>query len=210
MSEESKIDVLVDGPLIVDNLSKLTNSKGEEIEIDEKIALCVCGQSSNKPFCDGTHKKVGFSSERESNADLVTEKRYTGEKINVYDNRAVCCHAGECVTNLNSVFNVNSRPWINPDKAEVDEIIEVVKKCPSGALTYEIDDQHIKNFDFEDEINISKNGPYHVMGGIKLDVEHDLKPPSNSHYTLCRCGASKNKPYCDGSHSGINFIDEDN
>ena len=210
MSGNVKIDVLEDGPLIVDNLETLNNSKGAKVEIDEKIALCRCGQSENKPFCDGSHKSAGFSGKRESNASFTKERSYEGKEITVHDNRTICCHAGECVTGLNSVFDINTNPWINPDNASADEVIAVVKRCPSGALSYTINDSHTRDFDGETEINIAKDGPYNVSGNIAINVEEEIQPPSSEHYSLCRCGASKNKPYCDGSHSEINFKDEEN
>jgi len=210
MSGNVKIDVLDDGPLIVDSLETLTNSSGEKLAIDEKTALCRCGHSENKPFCDGSHKKVDFSGKRESNASLQKERAYEGKEITVHDNRTICCHAGECVSGLNSVFDINTNPWINPDNAAVDEVIAVVKKCPSGALSYSIADKHTRNFDGITGINIAKDGPYNVTGSIELNVPDEIQPPSNEHYSLCRCGASKNKPYCDGSHSEINFKDENN
>ena len=203
-----KIDVLKDGPLIVDNLPKLNNSEGNEVPVDEKIALCRCGKSQNKPFCDGAHKAAGFEGKRETDKPLNNEREYKGKEISVFDNRTICSHAAECVSGLNSVFDINGRPWINPDNATVEEVIEVVKKCPSGALSYSINDNHVRDLDREPEINIMKNGPYDVVGNIEISVSEDLQPPSKEHYSLCRCGASKNKPYCDGSHSTINFNDE--
>lgn len=210
MSEKVNIDALDDGPFIVNSLKKLTNSKDDQFEGKDKIALCRCGASKNKPYCDGSHKKVEFSSERETSVPLYTEKDYFGEKITIHDNRTICCHAGECVSNLNSVFDINSRPWINPDNARVEEIVDVIKKCPSGALSYTLNGEHVRNFDRDPEIKISKNGPYEIFGAIELNLEGELQPPSKEHYTLCRCGASKNKPYCDGSHAEINFVDENN
>ncbi len=210
MSEKVKIDVLDDGPLIVDNLETLTNSKGESVEVDDKIALCRCGESQNKPFCDGSHKSAGFTGKRESNASFSKERAYEGKEITVHDNRAICCHAGECVSGLNSVFDINSNPWINPDNATVDQVISVVKKCPSGALSYTIGEVQTREFNGPLVINIAKDGPYNVSGNIEINVAEDIKPPANDHYSLCRCGASKNKPYCDGSHSDIDFKDENN
>ena len=210
MSKNVKIDVLDNGPLIVDNLEKLTNSKGEQLDSGDKIALCRCGHSSNKPFCDGTHKEVGFTGERETNASLAKERAYEGQEITIHDNRTICCHAAECVSNLNSVFDINTNPWINPDNATTQEVIDVVKKCPSGALSYSVSNVQTRDFERSPEINIAHNGPYNVVGNIDINLSEDLQPPSREHYSLCRCGASKNKPYCDGSHSNINFIDENN
>jgi len=210
MSGNVKIEVLDDGPLIVDNLETLTNSKGKNVDADEKIALCRCGQSANKPFCDGSHKSTGFSGNRESNASFTKERAYEGKEITVNDNRTICCHAGECVSGLNSVFDINTNPWINPDKATVDEVKEVVGRCPSGALSYTIDNVRTNEFNGSTEINIVKDGPYNVSGNVEINVADEIQPPSKDHYSLCRCGASKNKPYCDGSHSEIKFTDEDN
>ena len=210
MSGSVKIDVLNGGPLIVDNLQKLTNSKGDQLDTDGKIALCRCGHSLKKPFCDGTHNKVGFTGERDTNVSLTEERPYGGEEITVHDNRTVCWHAKECVARLGSVFDKDASPWIVPDNAKAEEIIDTVKKCPSGALSYTFNDVHTRDFDRDPEINIALDGPYNVMGYIEINLPEGLQPPSREHYSLCRCGASKNKPYCDGSHNDINFSDEKN
>lgn len=120
----------------------LQNFKGEPLSTTVGIALCRCGASKNKPFCDGTHNVVGFSSanktlEEEDDAKkiVIKDKRrdYTGKEITVHDNRKICSHAAECVNNLSSVFKLGSRPWINPDASKMNDIIEVVRRCPSGA-----------------------------------------------------------------------------
>ena len=210
MSEKATIDISGNGPFIVTGLGSLKNSKGESIECKEKLALCRCGGSSNKPFCDGTHSKNGFSGERLSDNDIHRERSYQGKDITVNDNRTICSHSAECVKNLNKVFNSDRKPWISPDNATPEEIMNVIKKCPSGALSYTINGKQVRNFDRDQEIIISRNGPYNVKGGIQLNIDDDQKPPASEHFTLCRCGASKNKPYCDGSHSEINFKDDNN
>ena len=204
------IEIMEGGPLIVKGLKTLKNSKGEQIEIDDVIALCRCGDSENKPFCDGTHKKVGFSGKREIDKPINKEREYEGSQISVYDNRVICSHAAECVKNLPSVFRLGERPWIAPDSASAEEVIATVKKCPSGALSYSVDGEHIRDFGQSPEIIIAKDGSYNVEGSIQINIKEDLQPPSKEHFALCRCGASKNKPYCDGSHKEINFVDEDN
>lgn len=205
-----KIDVLKDGPLIVDNLPNLSDSNGNKLEIDEKIALCRCGASDDKPFCDGSHKKIGFSGKRDIDTSLESEREYKGKDISVFDNRTICSHAAECVSNLNSVFDIKSKPWINPDNGSVDEIIDVIKKCPSGALSYSTGGTHTRDFERDPEVIIVKNGPYNIQGNIEIELPDELQPPSKEHYSLCRCGASKNKPYCDGSHSAAGFTDDKN
>ncbi|MCG8607760.1 CDGSH iron-sulfur domain-containing protein, partial [bacterium] len=202
------IEIMENGPLIVKGLRTLRSSKGEALEVKEKFALCRCGASKNKPLCDGTHREIDFSGARKIDRPLDQAKAYQGEKITVHDNRVICCHAAECVTNLRSVFDAQSRPWIDADGAAADQIIEIIKKCPSGALSYSIDNVHYRNESSQPAIDISANGPYNISGAVTLDIEDELQPPSQQQYSLCRCGASKNKPYCDGTHAEIDFKDD--
>ncbi|NIU88132.1 MAG: hypothetical protein GWN56_12950, partial [Nitrosopumilaceae archaeon] len=101
------------------------------------------------------------------------EKEYEGKDISVVFNLALCYHAKECVNNLPAVFDKDARPWINPDMSGKDKIIEVVKKCPSGALSYKLADEHIRDFDGAQKIRIEKDGPYRVSGNIELKIEQD-------------------------------------
>ncbi len=214
MSEKREFRVVIEvtknGPLIVKNLDNLRNSKNEQIKTKLTIALCRCGHSTNKPYCDGTHTTIKFSGERETDKPLDRERAYVGDEITIHDNRAICSHATNCVSELSSVFSLGKRPWINASGAEVDSIINTIKGCPSGALSYSFGDAHYRDYDREPMIRIEKNGPYQVTGYIELKHELDLQPPSREHYGLCRCGESKNKPFCDGSHHGIGFKDEKN
>ena len=130
--------------------------------------------------------------------------------ITIHDNRKICCHAAECVENLSQVFRKNEKPWIQPDSGKPDEIIELIKKCPSGSLSYSVDGEKQTDFDENPCITVSKNGPLLVKGGIELSGVEFEDGVSREHFTLCRCGASKNKPFCDGEHVGINFQDEKN
>ena len=204
-------------PKVVYNLQ---NFKGEPLATTVGIVLCRCGASKNKPFCDGTHNTIGFSSANrtlDENDDTkktaIKDKRrdYPGKEITVHDNRKICSHAAECVKNLSSVFKLGSRPWINPDASKMNDIIDVVRRCPSGALSYSIDGVEYR--DPEEQRNptvtVLKNGPYHITGGIEL-IGEDIQfgeGASKEHYTLCRCGASENKPFCDGTHKSSKFHD---
>ena len=197
------IDIMENGPLIVKGLKELKAPDGSTIETKESVALCRCGESANKPYCDGSHKRNGFSGTRESERSLRASRAYRGEQITIHDNRTICAHAAYCVDDLKSVFQSDARPWINPDGASTEEVIALVRRCPSGALSYELNGQKYDNFDHTEHIAISAGGPYTVCGGIHLETTDELQPPSPEHYTLCRCGASKNKPYCDGSHHNL-------
>ena len=228
--EKPKISPLRDGPLYLLNdmepkvVEKLQNYKGEPLSTVGGVALCRCGASNNKPFCDGTHIAIGFSSENKTAAadndsnkreHLIKDKRkdYVGKDITIHDNRRICSHAAECVNYLSSVFKFNSRPWINTDSAGTKEIIDTIRKCPSGALSYSINGIEYRDPDErEPMVTVSKNGPYLITGGIDLmgDNIQWAEGASKEHYTLCRCGASNHKPFCDGLHRTVNFKDEKN
>ncbi len=197
------------GPYVVKNLASLRNSKGEPISADATIALCRCGGSANKPFCDGTHSKNGFDSAKLTDGALDKRDDYAGKKITLHDNRGICAHAGRCTDGLPAVWKMGVEPWIDPDGADPEAIIETVKQCPSGALSYTVDDVEHRDQDREPGIAVTKDGPYAVTGGIELAGE-PRGGASTEHYTLCRCGGSKNKPFCDGTHWHIKFRDEKN
>ena len=188
-----------DGPYVVTDLKNLASRKGP-IETKPQMALCRCGQSGNKPFCDSTHNKIGFNSDEQT--DRATDKRdnYAGKDVVIHDNRSICAHAGYCTDELSSVFKLKQEPWIDPNGAAAEEIIALVKRCPSGALSYSKDGTEHRDQDREPAILVAPNGPYVVTGGPDLvGVEHG-EGVSTEHFTLCRCGGSKNKPFCDGTH----------
>jgi len=204
-TEPASIDVRPNGPLIVKHIPSLRNDAGEEIEAKFTVALCRCGASSKKPFCDGTHVETGFTGERDGSEPLDRTRAYEGAAITIHDNRRICSHAAECVHQLGSVFNRTARPWIDPDGATPEAIIELIKRCPSGALTYSMGGgSEVRDFDdLPTAITVKKDGPLAVTG--KVHLEGELQPPSATRYELCRCGASKNKPFCDGTHAEIGF-----
>ena len=204
--EKLVIEILDNGPLIVKGLDQLTNSAGDQESHEKKVfALCRCGGSNNKPYCDGTHSRIGFNGERVIKRPLDRSRAYAGSEITIHDNRTICAHAAECVKNLPAVFNNEDSPWINPDGASVDEIIGAIKKCPSGALSYTINDEHHSENGLEPQIIVEKDGPYNISGKIDLKHKDDSQAPNPELYSLCRCGASKNKPFCDGMHHEAEF-----
>ena len=206
--QKPNISCAENGPLLVKGLETLCNSSGEKLEIGKVVAVCRCGGSANKPFCDGAHRNNGFSGDRLNDTPPTTEQdRYQSEDITILDNRSVCAHIGSCTEGHPGVWRLKKEPWIKPDQAARDSIVEVIRQCPSGALSFE-GDEGVRR---EPGITILKDGPYHVTGGLPLadDVTGQL-PLDPDQYTLCRCGASRNKPFCDGSHWDIEFNDENN
>lgn len=213
---ESSTDVIADTPslkaqengaLLLKGNVKFTGTDGNQIDIKNKTALCRCGASKNKPFCDGSHNKIGFNDapSKDKTKDEVTV--YKGKDINIHYNKLLCSHAAVCGSKLNTVFDSNKTPWISPDNGTVEEIKSVIKGCPSGALSYSKDDEDPKHLiSTNSDIQIEKNGPYHV-NGVSLVNGVTAQGACPEKYVLCRCGASKNKPFCDGSHVDIEWKD---
>ena len=185
----------------------LQRASGEPCLTPRGVALCRCGGSKRKPFCDGTHSSNGFSSANTADPSLDRRETYAGKHVTIYDNRAICAHAGVCTDRLKSVFRYGQEPWIEPDGAEAREIIETIARCPSGALSYAIDGVEAQPPARPEMVTVTNNGPYAVTGGIELMGVRFGEGASKEHYTLCRCGASKNKPFCDGSHWAVGFQD---
>ena len=211
--DKPKIACLPNGPyyLLHDMeaapVPNLRRASGDACATVRGVALCRCGGSNDKPFCDGTHGKIGFRDDNTADSTKNRRKRYVGKGITILDNRAICAHAAFCTDELKSVFRHHDNPWIDPDGAEVDQIKKTIEKCPSGALSYAIDGVEAEPPRRPPMVTVTDNGPYAVTGGIELIGVELGDGASAEHYTLCRCGASKNKPFCDGSHWDAGFKD---
>lgn len=206
---EALLEPLSNGPYLVTNAENLTNSKGEKLSTHPAMALCRCGASANKPFCDGTHSRIGFTSEKSPERTSDGVRDFVGADITVHYNLLQCASAEHCSEKLAAVFRKGEKPWIQPDRSTPQEVMELIEKCPSGALRYTFQGQTGPATCEQPQIRVAKNGPYEVEG-IALHVDEWAEAAARDRYTLCRCGASKNKPFCDGSHWRIEFTDDDN
>ena len=209
----ARINAIKNGPYMVENLGNLETSKGEKFPKKDFFALCRCGKSKIKPFCDGTHVKVKFKDNKRKNRVHSKLKNYTGKEITIHDNRGICAHRGHCTDFSPKVFRPNwsadnKDRWIDPNGDDFETTIKTIKMCPSGALSFTKDGVLHKNFNRNQKIIVTKNGPYDIEGGIEYKDSAGNKPAATEHYCLCRCGAAKNKPFCDGSHRDIEFDDE--
>jgi CDGSH-type Zn-finger protein/truncated hemoglobin YjbI len=209
------IRVARNGPYLVTNPRSLTNRLGEPLGIRPSMALCRCGQSSIKPLCDGTHAAVGFTGEKDPSRVPDRLDVYPGVRVTVVDNRGTCSHAGYCTDRLNSVFHAGGDPFVTPSGARMDDIVRAVRTCPSGALGLQVDDE-LEHDEIDTQrpasIEVSKDGPYRVTGGVPLVDDTGAPVDRNAgasleHYALCRCGHSQNKPFCTGMHWYVNFRD---
>jgi CDGSH-type Zn-finger protein/ferredoxin len=201
-----KITGCENGPLELDCTEDVFREDGEKCEAENPAHLCRCGHSKNKPWCDGSHEKTGFISKREISEEQI--QVYEGQRITVYFNRSICAGAAECVHGLPTVFSADSSTdWIHPDNAINEKIIKTTNRCPSGALSYSVRDEIHLDSRLIPKITIMKNGPY-LVEGIQLEGMPTPTNFSTSKYALCRCGYSKNRPYCDYSHAENSWNDE--
>lgn len=201
------IEIRPDGPYAVTGLEELVGPTGAPIaHAGFGVMLCRCGGSRNKPFCDGMHKRNGFSGRRiaDGSADKVDTYRAGG--VEIRDNRSICAHAGACTDGLAAVFKYGSEPWIDPAGAAAQAIMQTVRACPSGALSCSVDGAPVEPETARPSISVTRDGPYAVRG-ITLQGVAFAQGADPQKFTLCRCGASKNKPFCDGSHWEAGFKD---
>lgn len=188
------------GPYIVRDLKDFRDSEERLLPVQPVMPLCRCGASRNKPYCDGSHIEIGFIGEKDPNRVPGKVSEWRGKNITIVDNTDVCSRDGSCVNDLPQVFEEE-----NPNAVNVKRIIDTIKKCPSGALTYKMGGRHCQAFKREPAITVARNGPLKVVGAIRLRDDMKSEPACPEHYTLCRCGHSRNKPFCDGSHLEIGF-----
>lgn len=136
---------------------------------------------------------------------VADDRRYTGEDVDITYSLKRCIHAKACINRLSEVFDTKKRPWINADGAAADGVAEMIPLCPSGALHYERKDGGAAEATpTENTIVIWKNGPLQVTGDMSIQGA-TVAMDSETRVTLCRCGSSQNKPFCDGSHHKIEF-----
>lgn len=139
-----------------------------------------------------------------SNEHVV--KTYKKDSLTVIWQPSLCSHSTNCWKQLLPVFNPKSRPWIDLSAAGNDQIKDQISKCPSGALAY-IDKEEKTNTVTNEvtQVEVVPGGPYIIKGEIKLKGTTVSSKPKTNIVALCRCGSSKNKPFCDGSHTSITF-----
>lgn len=139
---------------------------------------------------------------------MAKTKTYNNGEVTVVWEPELCIHSGICVKGLPNVFRPKVRPWIRIDKASTEDLINQVKCCPSGALSYRLKDEKNENAPLvETKIEVLKNGPLLIYGTLKVFDKNGGSEIKSKTTAFCRCGQSKNKPYCDGTHVKAKFID---
>jgi CDGSH-type Zn-finger protein len=187
----------------------LSWKKDGEIPTDEGYFLCRCGHSGNKPFCDGTHASIEFDG-RETAPNSSTRGRretYPGcINIFIHNDASLCTSSGFCANHMTSLAEMAS----HTDDTQVRALaIAMIEHCPSGALTYSLEDEGPDiEVDLPQQIAVTTeitsagpiSGPLWVTGGIAVICSDGRAIERRNRVTLCNCGRSRNKPFCDGSH----------
>ena len=131
---------------------------------------------------------------------------YKGEKIKVTYDVNRCIHAAECTGGLPAVFDINAKPWVQPDSAPAEAVAETIHKCPTGALQYErMDGTENEKPPAKNRISLEKDGPVYIYGDLEVQDADGNMILEDTRFALCRCGLSGNKPACDNSHQDEEF-----
>ncbi len=187
---------------------------GEKYPDQEKCALCRCGESANKPFCDGTHAKVRFDgTETASRAPYLEQATVIeGPTMSLTDVEGLCAFARFCDPH-GQVWNLVER---TDEPAAREHFVRQTCDCPAGRLVA-WDKATGKAVEpvFEPSIRLIEDpanncsGPIWLRGGVPVVGADGFEYEVRNRVTLCRCGASSNKPFCDGTHASMGFRDEE-
>lgn len=132
--------------------------------------------------------------------------KYNSDEIRVTYDVNRCIHAAECVRGLPTVFDPEKKPWVQPENEPAENIADVIERCPTGALHYDM-----KNSDRSEKpasrnrVKLNANGPVYFFGDIEVQDHEGNTILRDTRFALCRCGASGNKPACDNSHKRNNW-----
>lgn len=221
------VRIVEDGPYLVSGGLPLgkeiigTNAAGESIgwtpgegyPVQDKYALCRCGHSGNKPFCDGTHAKVGFDGTETASRRPYLEQAgvHEGPLFSLTDVESLCAFARYC--------DPNGQVWKlvrETDDARARALfVRQTCDCPSGRLVawdrrsgQAIEPAYAPSIALIEDPANACSGPLWLRGGVPLLGSDGFAYEVRNRMTLCRCGASKNKPFCDGTHAAIGFRDD--
>ncbi len=176
---------------------------------ESPVALCRCGGSENKPFCDGTHTRNAFDGATTAPSTTYDERQRTYEATGIVmrDDRSVCSHAGFCGNRLTNVWKM-ARGETTEDSIARLQLMAMIERCPSGALTYRLEpDGADVELPLRTEVCVVEDGPLATTGRIPVELPDGTVLEARNRQTLCRCGTSASKPFCDGSHKEAGFHD---
>lgn len=176
----------------------------EQLTADEQYWLCRCGHSAHKPFCDGSHRRVGFDGQLTADRGPIAQRQrvYQGVGVEMYDDVSLCSETGFCGTRFTKVWQMIE----HCDDPEVRaRLVRMVANCPSGRLVVSLSESGLYEPQYAPSVAVVPDGPLWVRGGIPIEAPDGFIYEVRNRVTLCRCGASENKPFCDGKHERIGF-----
>lgn len=188
--------------------------KGKQYPLQEEYALCRCGQSEDKPFCDGSHVCACFDGTETASFDSFEKQAETveGPGLDLKDSESLCAGARFCHPK-GGVWDLVAASG-DPDAKDA-AMIEI-HNCPSGRLVaYEkktgkpIESDCTPSISLIEDPQVKASGPIWVHGCVPIETEDGRRYETRNRVTLCRCGQSKNKPFCDATHIDIGFNDGD-
>jgi uncharacterized Fe-S cluster protein YjdI/CDGSH-type Zn-finger protein len=133
--------------------------------------------------------------DREEELAISHARAYTAPGVTNFYDRGRCLHFAECVRGLPEVFDVQKQPWIQPESASAEEVAEVVRRCPSGALHYRLEEGPCEEPERPTRVEFVANGPINLRGDLNIEVPAGRMREVRS--SLCRCGLTENEPCCD-------------
>jgi len=188
--------------------------KGKRYPAREKYALCRCGQSANKPFCDGAHAGMGFDGSETASRKPFEEQAETieGPGMDLKDAESLCAGARFCHPE-GGTWQLTTE---SDDPGKRKSAIQQACNCPAGRLVaYDkktgkpIEPRHKPSISLIQDPQAGASGPIWAKGGVAIESADGTAYETRNRVTLCRCGGSGNKPFCDGAHVGMTFNDGD-
>jgi CDGSH-type Zn-finger protein len=213
VSEHGPYEVLGSPPLV--RTAQVETEFGEPIGWEEPVPidaptefdLCRCGRSSRKPFCDSSHETAGFDGTEvaDRRPRAARARVLAGDGVVMTDDLSLCTHAGHCANRITDVWEMIRKTSDPAVRARLRGMIEL---CPSGRLAHAPDpDAEPVEPRYEPSIAVIEDGPIWVRGGIPVESSDGATYEVRNRMTLCRCGHSSNKPFCDGTHKDVGFRD---
>ena len=199
-----RVSLAENGPYLVEGDFQLRDALRKRLDTGGAVELCRCGESKSKPFCDNIGCETGLEAGDEGGPSQP--RVYADDSISVSWHGAICIHDGACVFGAGDVFDPRRRPWVDLSNVDPERIAGVIRGCPSGTLHY----RRLGGGDDEQPerpatIVATRNGPYFLRGDIEIVAASGEHLHACLRAALCRCGASRNKPFCDNNHAMINF-----
>jgi len=225
-SVRAKVQIAKNGPYLVSGDLPMsmqtigTSAAGESIEwvagrafpAQPQYALCRCGHSAKKPYCDGSHAKAGFDGTETASRDAYKDQAtlIPGPVMSLTDAEKLCAFARFCDPN-GQVWNLVNR---TDEAAAKKHFVKQTCECPSGRLVAwdnatgeAIEPKYQPSIGLIEDPANECSGPVWLKGGVQIIGSDGFEYEVRNRVTLCRCGASQNKPFCDGAHAGIKFKD---